>query len=156
MSDSAAGVRMEDAFGILLRRSAVPSIAAAALCAVAAGLLRGSGSVGSALLGSAIVILFFGARLVVMRRTARANPQLVLVVALAVYTVKIVLLGLAMLLLTRVAWVDAQVLGLAVLVTAVVWLAAEMRGFVRLRIPVFAAGAGGAAPDESGAGGRRA
>ena len=139
MSESAAGVRMDEAFGILLRTSVVPAAVTGALCAAGAALLRGPGSIPSALLGAAIVVLFFGARLVVMRRTARSNPHLVLVVALAVYTAKIVLLGLAMLLLTRLAWVDPQALGLTVLVVAVVWLAAEMRGFVRLRIPVFAA-----------------
>lgn len=129
---------MEDAFGILLRRSVPPALVAGAVCAAAAALLREPLAAVSALLGAAIVVLFFGARLVVMRRTARANPQLVLVVALAVYTAKVLLLGLAMVLLTRLPWVDGPALGLTVLVTAVVWLAAEMRAFVRLRVSVFA------------------
>ncbi|GAA4660909.1 hypothetical protein [Kineococcus glutinatus] len=140
MTDPAAAVSMEDAFGVLLRRCLGPAAAAGLLCAAVALLARGVDEMASALVGAAIVIGFFGARLVVMRRTARSNPQLVLVVALAVYTAKVVLLGVAMLLLTQVSWVDGPALGLTVLLTAVVWLAAEMRGFVRLRIPVFAAG----------------
>ena len=150
MTDSAATRAQDDPFRVLLRRSLVPSLVTGLVCAVVAGVWLGAGAGLSAALGAAIVVLFFGARLVVMGRTARSNPQLVLVVALAVYTVKVVLLGVAMVVLTRLPGIDPRPLGITVLVTAVVWLAAEMRGFVRLRIPVFAAPGDGAAPRTSG------
>ncbi|GAB7190435.1 hypothetical protein NUM3379_11410 [Kineococcus sp. NUM-3379] len=153
MSQNTAGARTEDPFGVLLRRSVLPTLVAGALCAVGAGLWRGPAGGLSAALGAAIVVLFFGARLLVMRRAARTNPQMLLVIALAVYTGKVVLLGIAMLVLTQVAGVDTRTLGLTVLLTAVVWLAAEMRGFVRLRIPVFATGRDDTPPGASGSGG---
>ena len=139
MSDSDAGTQVETAYRSLLRRALLAGGAAAVVCAVVFAVTGGGSSLASSALGSVIVLLFFGLRLLVMRRTARSNPQLVLAVALGVYTAKIAVLGLAMILLTRISWVDGPALGISVIVTAVVWLAAEMHAFVKLRIPVFAA-----------------
>ena len=132
-----AGVQASEAFGILLRRASLISGIAALVCVVVAAVWQGLGTGLSALLGGAIVIGFFGARLVVMRKVTRSNPHLVMLTALVLYTVKVVLLGVAMLLLIRVDGISGPALGLTVIVTAVVWLAAELRAFVKLRIPVF-------------------
>jgi len=138
VSDDDAGTQVETAYRSLLRRALLAGGAAAVVCAVVFAVTGGGYGLASSLLGSVIVLLFFGLRLLVMRRTARSNPQLVLAVALGVYTAKIAVLGVAMILLTRISWVDGPALGLTVIITAVVWLAAEMRAFVKLRIPVFA------------------
>lgn len=148
MSDSAAA-HVEDAYRVLLRRSLTAGAAVALVCVVVAAVLAGLHGALSALLGSAMVLVFFGARLLVMRRTARSNPQLVLVAALGVYTVKIVVLGVAMVLLMGVSWIVGPALGLSVIACAVGWLAAEMRAFVKLRVPVF--GSGGSTPRDGGA-----
>ncbi|NAZ77650.1 hypothetical protein GTQ99_19870 [Kineococcus sp. T13] len=137
--NAAAGAQVEDAYRVLLRRSLLVGGIAALVCVVVAAVLRGLDGALSAGLGALLVLVFFGARLLVMRRTARSNPQMVLVAALGVYTVKIVLLGLAMVFLSRLSWVVGPALGLSVIVCAVCWLAAEMRAFVKLRVPVFAA-----------------
>ncbi|MEW1956210.1 hypothetical protein [Kineococcus sp. NPDC059986] len=141
MSDSVATAHVEDAYRVLLRRSLTVGAAVAVVCLVVAALMAGVDGLLSALIGSAMVLVFFGARLVVMRRTARSNPQLVLVAALGVYTVKIVLLGVAMILLMGVSWINGPALGLSVIACAVGWLAAEMHAFVKLRVPVFGASA---------------
>lgn len=138
MSDSAAGAQVEDAYRVLLRRSLLAGAAAALVSIVVAAVVAGPDGAMSAGLGAAVVLVFFGARLLVMRRTARSNPQMVLVAALGVYTVKIVLLGLAMVAFSRISWVVGPALGLTVIACAVVWLAAEMRAFVKMRVPVFA------------------
>ena len=150
MSDSDAGTQVETAYRSLLRRALLAGGAAAVVCAVVFALTGGGSGLVSSLLGSVIVLLFFGLRLLVMRRTARSNPQLVLAVALGVYTGKIAVLGVAMILLTRISWVDGPALGLSVITTAVVWLAAEMHAFVKLRIPVFAAAASERTPPAGG------
>jgi len=137
VTSSAAGVEAEQAFGILLRRASLVTGVAAVVCVVVAAVWQGLGSGVSALIGGVIVIAFFGARLVVMRRVARSNPQLVMMTALVVYTVKVILLGLALVLLSRVDGISGPALGLTVIVCAVVWLAAELRSFVKMRIPVF-------------------
>lgn len=137
MTSTAAGVEAEQAFGILLRRASLVTGIAAVACVVVAAVWQGLGSGVSALIGGAIVILFFGARLVVMRRVARSNPHLVMMTALVVYTVKVVVLGVTMVLLSRVDGISGPALGFTVIACAVVWLAAELRGFVTMRIPVF-------------------
>lgn len=137
VTSSAAGVEAEQAFGILLRRASLVTGIAAVVCVVVAAVWQGLGAGASALVGGAIVIGFFGARLVVMRRVARSNPHMIMITALVVYTVKVVLLGVAMVLLSRVDGISGPALGFTVIITAVVWLAAELRGFVTMRIPVF-------------------
>lgn len=132
-----AGVQASEAFGILLRRASLISGIAALVCVVVAAVWQGIGSGVSALIGGAIVVGFFGARLVVMRRVTRSNPHLIMMTALVLYTVKVVLLGVAMVLLTRVEGISGPALGFTVIITAVVWLAAELRGFMTMRIPVF-------------------
>ena len=132
-----AGVQAAEAFGILLRRASAVSGAVALVCVVVAWIWQGSASGLSALIGGAIVVGFFGARLVVMAKVTRARPQLIMMTAMVVYSVKVVLLGVAMLLLTRVDGISGPALGFTVIITAVVWLAAELRGFMKLRIPIF-------------------
>jgi ATP synthase protein I len=132
-----AGVQAAEAFGILLRRASAVSGAVALVCVVVAWVWQGTAAGLSALIGGAIVVGFFGARLVVMRKVTRARPQLIMLTAMVVYSVKVVLLGVAMVLLTRVDAISGPALGYTVIITAVVWLAAELRGFMKLRIPIF-------------------
>jgi ATP synthase protein I len=132
-----AGVQAAEAFGILLRRASAVSGVVALVCVVVAWIWQGTASGLSALLGAAIVVAFFGARLVVMAKVTRARPHLIMLTAMVVYSVKVVLLGVAMLLLIRVDGISGPALGFTVIITAVFWLAAEVRGFTKLRIPVF-------------------
>jgi ATP synthase protein I len=138
-----AGVQASEAFGTLLRRASLISGVAVVVCVVVAGVWQGLGSGVSALIGGAIVIAFFGARLVVMAKVSRSNPHLIMLTALVLYTVKVVLLGVAMMLLIRVDGISGPALGFTVIVTAVVWLAAELRAFMTMRIPVFMTDGGG-------------
>ncbi|WP_432564702.1 ATP synthase subunit I [Kineococcus sp. SYSU DK003] len=132
-----AGVQASEAFGVLLRRASLISGIAALVCVVVAAVWQGVGAGLSALLGGAIVVGFFGARLVVMRKVTEKNPHMIMLTAMVVYSVKVVLLGVAMLLLIRVEGISGPALGFTVIITAVVWLAAELRAFMTMRIPVF-------------------
>lgn len=136
-SSTDAGVQAAEAFGILLRRASAVSGLVALVCVVVAWMWQGSASGLSALIGGAIVVGFFGARLVVMRKVTRSNPHLIMMTALVLYTVKVLVLGVAMMLMIRVDGISGPALGLTVIVTAVAWLAAEVRGFMTMRIPIF-------------------
>lgn len=135
-----AGVQAAQAFGVLLRRASLVTGVAAVLAFVVTTVWQGFSAGLSSLIGGAIVIAFFGARLIVMRKVTEKNPHMIMMTAMVVYTVKIVLLGVAMVVLTRVPGISGPALGFTVIITAVVWLAAELRGFMKLRIPVFMAG----------------
>ena len=148
--DAAAAVRTEDAFVLLLRRCALVVAPLGLLAAVVIGAVYGVGSGVSSAIGAVIVLGFFGARLVVMRKVASRNPQLVLLTALVVYTAKVLLLGIAMVVLTRVDWIDGRALGVTVLLCAMVWLVVEMIGTMRLRVPIFGPAPGPHQHDDGG------
>jgi ATP synthase protein I len=76
----------------IARRSAAVTAVAAAIMAVLAAVLGGSKGLIGALLGVALVALFFGISLVVVSRAARVSPQAMMIAAIVTYILKIVLL----------------------------------------------------------------
>ena len=96
MSDiSAPKASSADAFAQLLRGALVPTTVAALGCVVVA-LFSGGKAAYSAAFGAALVIFFFSATLLVMKRTADLAPTTVMMVVMATYTFKVVVLGVAM------------------------------------------------------------
>ena len=74
---------------IVRRAGALTAIAAAIMVAVSAALVGTKGLIG-ALIGVAIVTVFFGISVVVVGRAARVSPQAMMVAAMVTYLVKIV------------------------------------------------------------------
>src|SRR5690348_10363683 len=79
-SDDAA----ETQYAALLRGSLVPTLVAALLC-VAVSVPAGPRGVAGAAFGAALVVAFFTIGLLVMRRTARLNPDAVMGVVMLTY-----------------------------------------------------------------------
>jgi len=129
-------------FSAMLRTALLPTLVTGAGAVVLAGLLGGGKAAWSAALGAALVIGFFSLSLLVMRQTAHLQPIAVMSVVLAVYTGKILALGLALVLLYDATWLDGQPLALAMIACTLVWLAFEMRAFTRLRVLVAPRGRG--------------
>src|SRR5579872_4430929 len=75
------------------RAAALTAIAAAIMVGVSAALVGTKGLIG-ALIGVAIVMVFFGISIVVVGRAAKVSPQAMMVAALGTFLVKIV--GLAL------------------------------------------------------------
>ncbi|MCU1538299.1 MAG: hypothetical protein JWP82_2650 [Humibacillus sp.] len=122
-----------DAFAQLLRGSLLPT-AVAALGCVVVGLFSSPRAAWSAAFGAALVIFFFSLTLLVMKRTAELAPTTVMMVVMATYTFKVVVLGVAMFALRDVSWVSGYAVGVSITVCALVWLFFEMRAYRRLRI----------------------
>ena len=76
----------------IARRSAAVAAVVAVLAAALAAVLGGSKGLIGALLGVAVVALFFGISVVAVSRAARVSPQAMMVTAIVTYLVKIVLL----------------------------------------------------------------
>jgi hypothetical protein len=133
-NDAADGVGPAAAFGAMLRGSAWPTLVVGALGVVAAALLGGAKGAWSAALGAALVVVFFSLSLLVMQRTASWQPTAVMSTVLATYTLKIVALGVAMVVLRDASWLSGQALALTVIACTVVWLTFEMRAFTRMRV----------------------
>ncbi len=139
----------------MLRAALLPAGVAGAVCAVVATVTGGAAGLLAALVGALLVVLFFGISLLVLERTARTRPPLVMVVALGTYTLKVLLLALAFLVLSRATDLPGPALGLTTIVVTTVWLGAELRAFVRTRQPLYAtpADAAAAPPAVDGDGG---
>ena len=154
---SAAEVeRTRAQFTAMLRTSLLPTAVVGVLAVVVAALLGDATSAWSAALGAGLVIVFFSLSLLVMRQTAHLQPIAVMSVVLAVYTGKILALGIALITLYDASWLDGQPFALAMIACTCVWLAFEMRAFTRMRVLV-APGADDERPaDDRPEGGERA
>lgn len=128
----------QDPYRAMLRGGLVPTLAVGAVAvAVAAVVDGGRGAVGS-LLALAVVVGSFGSTLLVLGRLApRVPPLTMFAVALVGYVTKVGLLGILLLLLGGASWLSGPAFGWTAVAAAVVWLAGEMRAFVRVRTLVF-------------------
>jgi hypothetical protein len=113
---------------------------AAVLTMVGFGIGMGSRGLGSAALASAMVLFFYTVGQLVMVRFADAGARLLLSVAMASYTGRVVVLGLVLLLFSRFSArlpVDPIVVFLSTIAVVVGWLVVEVIVFSRLRISAY-------------------
>ena len=119
---------------VLFRASVWPTAGAGLVVAAGAAVLRGVDGLLGALLGTALVISSFGLGLYVARRTAQLHPLATLTAAMSSYLFKITALLLVLVVVRRTDVVDRTSVGAAVLVCVLVWLGAEIRAFLGLRL----------------------
>lgn len=127
-----------DPFAELLKGSLVPTLIVSALCVVVA-LFFGAMQAWSALFGSVLVMVFFGAGLAVMKVTTHMAPTAVMGLVMLSYTAKVLLLGVALWLVKDASWLSGYATGVTITVCTLIWLFFEMRSYLRLRIFVFEA-----------------
>lgn len=125
----------ETQYAALLRGSLVPTLVAALLC-VAVSVPAGRRGVAGAAFGAALVVAFFTIGLLVMRRTARLNPDAVMGVVMLTYVLKVAALAVVLLLFKSASWLSPPHFALGALGCTFVWLGFEMRAFTRLRVLV--------------------
>ena len=125
----------------MLRGALVPTLVVGTLCLVVWGLVSGAQGAVGALAGLALVVVFFALGLIVLRRCARLEPTLVLLVAMGLYTAKVVLIGGSLLYIQASGLLDDIASNLALGVTAIActlaWSVGQIVGFVRAREPIF-------------------
>ena len=115
-------------------------VAAAVLAMIGFGIGFGLPGLGSAALASVMVLFFYSVGQLVMVRFADAGARLLLSVALASYTGRVVVLGLLLLLYARFSDrfpVLPTVVFLSTVAVVVGWLVVEVIVFSRLRISVY-------------------
>ena len=121
-------------YAIIIRRAgAVTAIAAAVMVAVSAALAGVKGLYG-ALIGIAIVAVFFGISVLVVGRAARISPQAMMVAALITYVVKIVALAVVVSALHGMTAFSDRALGLTAIGCILVWSAAQVITAVKIKM----------------------
>lgn len=128
-----SAARQSDAFAELIKGTVPATAIAGALCVVV-GIFFSPTAALSAAIGAVIVVGFFAASLIVMKRTADLPPTTVMMGVMVTYTVKVIVLAAALFLLRGVSWLSGYAVGVSITACAVVWLFCEMRAYRRLRI----------------------
>ena len=113
-------------YAIIIRRAgALTAVAAAIMVAVCAA-LAGTKGLAGALIGVAIVTVFFGISVLVVGRAARISPQAMMVAAMVTYVVKIVGLAVVVSILHGMTSFSDRALGFTALGCILVWSAAQV------------------------------
>ena len=113
-------------YAIIVRRAgAVTAVAAAVMVAVSAALAGVKGLYG-ALIGVAIVTVFFGISILVVGRAARVSPQAMMAAAMITYLVKIVALAIVVSMLNGTTAFSTRALGFTAIGCILVWSATQV------------------------------
>ena len=121
-------------YAIIVRRAGVVTAGAAAIMvAVSAALVGVKGLIG-ALIGVALVAVFFGISVLVVGRAARISPQAMMVAALVTYIVKIVALAFVVSALHGTTAFSTLALGVTAIGCILVWSAAQVITAVRIKM----------------------
>jgi len=121
-------------YAIIIRRAgALTAVAAAVMVAVSAALGGVKGLYG-ALIGVAIVAVFFGLSVLVVGWAARISPQAMMVAAMVTYLVKIVALAIVVSMLHGMTAFSDRALGFTALGCILVWSIAQVMTAVQVKM----------------------
>ncbi|CAN5254088.1 hypothetical protein BH18ACT9_BH18ACT9_01670 [soil metagenome] len=127
--------------GSVVRPAIILTLLVGLLAATAGMLLDGLPGLLGALVGTGIVVVFFGLGVAVLDGVTRFAPAASVLVALVTYTLKVLLVGLVFIGLFQSGAmetaIDAQWLGGTVIAATVAWLSAQVRTSTRARIPLY-------------------
>jgi ATP synthase protein I len=110
---------------IVRRAAALTAIAAAIMVGVSAAIVGEKGLVG-ALVGVAVVVVFFGISIVVVGRAAKISPPAMMVAALVTFLVKIVALAFVVSAMHGTTAFSTRTLGFVAIGCMLVWGAAQV------------------------------
>ena len=118
---------------IVRRAGALTAVAAAIMVAVSAALVGVKGLIG-ALIGVAVVAVFFGISVVVVGRAARISPPAMMLAAIITYLVKIVALAVVVSALNGTTAFSTRALGFTAIGCILVWSATQVITTIKLKM----------------------
>ena len=121
-------------YAIIVRRAGALTAAAAAVMVAVSAALAGVKGLYGALIGVALVTVFFGISVLVVGRAARVSPQAMMVAAMITYVVKIVALAIVVSTLHGMSAFSDRSLGLTALVCILVWCAAQAVTAIKIKM----------------------
>jgi ATP synthase protein I len=124
---------MPATYARIARRSAlVTAVTAVIMAAVSLGVGGGKGLLG-AVLGIALVAIFFAISVFAVGRAARISPQAMMITALVTYIVKIIVLLVFIVGLSSTTAFNTRAFGLSALACILVWCFAQITWSLRLK-----------------------
>ncbi|PNI10036.1 hypothetical protein CXX84_00710 [Arthrobacter sp. AFG7.2] len=121
----------------LLKISSAAAAGGTVLCAGAALLLDDVAAAVSSTSGALLVMLFFGISLLVGHFVGRNNPSGAIGMFVATYVVKVVGFAVVMFLVGAPQWLHARWFVAGAVTAVVLWQAAEIFGFSKVRLQIY-------------------
>ncbi len=121
-------------YAIIVRRAGALTAAAAAVMVAVSAALAGVKGLYGALIGVAIVAVFFGISVLVVGRAARVSPQAMMVAAMVTYLVKIVALAVVVSTLHGMTAFSDRALGFTAIGCILVWSAAQVITAIKIKM----------------------
>ena len=121
-------------YAIIVRRAGALTAAAAAVMVAVSAALAGVRGLYGALIGVAIVTVFFGLSVLVVGRAARISPQAMMVAAMVTYLVKIVALAVVVSTLDKMSAFSDRALGLTALGCILVWCGTQAITAIKIKM----------------------
>lgn len=118
---------------IVRRAGALTAVAAAIMVAVSAALVGVKGLIG-ALVGVAIVAVFFGLSVLIVGWAARKSPAAMMIAALSTYLVKILALAVVVSQLRGVTAFSTRTLGFVAIGCILIWSATQVITAVKVKM----------------------
>jgi len=118
---------------VVRRAGALTAVAAAIMVAVSAAVVGVKGLIG-ALIGVAIVTVFFGISVVVVGWAARISPPAMMLAAIMTYLVKIVALAVVVSALNGTTAFSTRALGFTAIGCILVWSATQVITTIKLKM----------------------
>src|SRR5690242_4277921 len=119
----------------IVRRSVMTTAAVGVgMIAVSAAVAGSKGLVG-AVLGIALVAIFFGISVIAVGRAARRSPQAMMITAMATYIAKILLLLFFVVRFSGTTVFSSRMFGLTALACILAWSASQVIWSMRLKAP---------------------
>ena len=117
----------------ITRWSAVlTAVVAAIMVAVSAAIAGSQGLIG-ALLGVALVSVFFGIDIVAIGRAARISPQAIMLTGIVLYVFKIIVLAIAVKELQGTSFFNAKLFGFTAIVCILAWCASQVVASIKFK-----------------------
>ena len=121
-------------YAIIIRRAGAITAAAAAVMVAVSAALAGVKGLYGALIGVALVAVFFGISVLVVGRAARVSPQAMMVAAMVTYVVKIVALAVVVSMLHGMTAFSDRALGFTAIGCILVWSTAQVITAVKIKM----------------------
>jgi ATP synthase protein I len=121
-------------YAIIIRRAGALTAAAAVIMVVVSAALVGVKGLIGALIGVAIVTVFFGISVLVVGWAARISPQAMMAAAMITYVVKIVALAIVVSSLSGTTAFSTRALGFTAIGCILVWSAAQVITAVKVKM----------------------
>lgn len=118
----------------VVRRSAALTTVVAAVAVVLCAALIGAKGAYGALIGVAVVTVFFGISVMVVGRAAKISPQVMMATALATYVVKFIGFMIVLIALGKSTAFSGRSLGFTAIACILAWMVAQVVTAMRLKV----------------------